>query len=269
MNQAELQQDLQRLATQFQSRVSQGGLDRADQTHAPLLDSMLQQALLYDSSILDIATGPDPVVNLLDMVVFAELNADTLQRYWLPSVWGEAGAFFDEAFSKLKEEVWPIARRILSTRQQQQLYLLIREWERKNPDQLRVEGLRLLSFAQVSGEAAAKRAEEVRGLLGGVRSATQAADQGLMLAERALFLSQRVPFLLRAHVRLGAREVAADTKVLLIDAERTSQQALTELTRRIDALMRGWIAHLGLAGAACSVLFFVCYSVARRLGASR
>lgn len=257
MNQAELQQDLQRLAGEFQSRVSQGEVDLAEHPHAKLRDSVLQQALVYESSIFDIATGPYPEINLLDMTVFAELNAGTLQRHWLPEVWGEAGSFFDEAFSELKAGVWAIVRGLLSTHQQQQLYLLIREWERKNPEQLRVEGLRLSSFVQFTGETAARANDGVRGLFGSARAAIQTADQALLLGERAMFLVQRAPFLLRAHVRLGARELMRDTKSMLND------------NQRIDALVRGWIVQLGLVGAACSLIFWGGYSVARRLGTGR
>jgi hypothetical protein len=253
MNQAELQQDLQRLATEFQSRVAQGGLALADQPQAQLRDNLLQQALLYESSILDIATGPYPEINLLDMTVFAELNADLLQRHWMPEVWGVAGSFFDDAFRALKAGVWEIVRGLFSTHQQQQLYLLIREWEAKNPEQLRVEGLRLSSFARFTGEPAARAKDGVHGLFGSARSAIQSADEALLLGERALFLVQRAPFLLRAHVRLSARELMRDMKGTLNDG------------RSIDALVRGWIIQLGLVGAACSMIFWGGYAVARRL----
>lgn len=255
MNQAELQQDVQRLATEFQSRVSQGSLALADHRDAKLRDSVLQQTLLYESSILDIATGPYPEINLLDMAVFAELNADTLQRHWMPKVWGEAGSFFDQALNELKAGVWALVRGLLSTHQQQQLYLLMSEWKSKNPDQLRVEGLRFSSFARFTGETAARGNDGVRGLFGDARAAVQAADQALLLGERAMFLAQRAPFLLRAHVRLGARELMRDTETLLHDP------------RGIDALVRGWIVQLGLVGAACSLIFWGGYTVARRLGA--
>lgn len=257
MNQAELQQDLQRLATEFQSRVARGGLALADQPHAEQHDTLMQQALLYESSILDIATGPYPEINLLDMTVFAELNADVLERHWKPDVWGEAGSFFDDAFSELKAGVWAIVRGLFSTHQQQQLYLLIREWEAKNPQQLRVEGLRLSSFARFTGETATRGKDGVLGLFGGARSAIQAADQALLLGERAMFLVQRAPFLLRAHLRLGARELMRDAQGMLNDDQR------------IDALVRGWIVQLGWVGAVCSLIFWSGYSVARRLSPGR
>jgi hypothetical protein len=225
MNQAELQQDLQRIASQFQSRITQAGFEGLDQPRASLSEAPLRQALLYQSSILDIATGPQPEVNLLDMVVFAELSADALEHYWTSERLGEARSSFIEAFRSLKADVWPLVKQVLSAAQQRQVRALIESWQRQNPNQHRVEGVRLLSFGQVAGEEAQKRADDVRGLLGGVKSATQSADQALLLANRALFLLQRVPFLLRAHARLGAREVTADTLVVLEDVDSLLQRS--------------------------------------------
>jgi hypothetical protein len=343
MNQAELQQALQRSAAQFQSRIGQVSLDAIQHADIAQQDLILRQALLYQSSVLDIATGPEPEVNLLDMVVFAELSAAVLKTYWTSERLGDASPAFSDAFESLERDVRRLVDRVLSPEQRALLQRLVDDWLAQNPHQRVVEGVRLVGFGRVAGDAADERGNAARGLLSSVKSATGAADRALLLAERALFLSQRVPFLLRAHARLGAREVTSDTRTLLDDMDALLQRsadlrpviaetsallgrvadvtervrmmsreldpmleraidlanddrleknlstadllsgralaimtelerlqqsnagALAQLTLELDALVRRWIAYLALAGAACVLLYWVCYYVVKRL----
>lgn len=224
MNQAELQQALQRIATQFLSRVGQVSMDASKGAGSEQQDLVLRQSLLYQSSVLDIATGPEPEVNLLDLVVFARLSAATLKSYWTSERLGDASQSFGAAFETLQRDVRLLEERVLSAEQRALLQRLIAGWQAQNPDQRVVEGVRFVNFGRVVGDAAAERGDEARGLLSGVKSATQAADRALLLAERALFLSQRVPFLLRAHARLAAREVTGDALALLNDMDALLQR---------------------------------------------
>lgn len=219
MNQAELQQALERITTQFQSRIGQISMGVHEHAGVEQQDLVLRQSLLYQSSSLDIATGPEPEINLLDMVVFAELCAGTLESYWTSERLGDASQAFSDAFESLERDVRPLVSRVLSPEQRALLERLIDAWQAQNPDQHVVEGIRFVSFGRVAGEAADERGRAARGLLSSVKSATRAADRALLLAERAIFLSQRVPFLLRAHARLGAREVTGDTLALLDDMD--------------------------------------------------
>jgi hypothetical protein len=219
MNQAELQQALQRSAAQFQSRIGQVSMDAIQHAGIQQQDLILRQALLYQSSVLDIATGPEPEVNLLDMVVFAELSAAVLRTYWTSERLGDASRAFSNAFDSLERDVRRLVDRVLSPEQRALLQRLIDAWLAQNPNQRVVEGVRLVGIGRVAGDAADERGNAARGLLSSVKSATRAADRALLLAERALFLSQRVPFLLRAHARLGAREMTGDARVLLDDMD--------------------------------------------------
>ncbi|HVJ21712.1 MAG TPA: hypothetical protein VM686_40185, partial [Polyangiaceae bacterium] len=177
------------------------------------------------------------------------------------------------------------------------------------------------------------------GLLGSVKAATQAADQALLLSDRAMFLATRMPFLVRLQARLGAQEIVADSldratelqgalakvpetatpvihdltalssqslaavrethaaidafKPLLgepgalretIDSTRKLAETSLELARevhaiepqdvqalattvevRVERLARRVVTYLGLLGAACSVVFWGGYIVAKRL----
>jgi hypothetical protein len=76
-------------------------------------------------------------------------------------------------------------------------------------------------------------------VLGSVKAATQAADQAILLAERGLFLANRMPFLFRLQARLGAREVLGDTVQTIgeFDALAKSLRDLQPLVDQLPALL--------------------------------
>ena len=52
-----------------------------------------------------------------------------------------------------------------------------------------------------------------------LRGATQTADTAVLLGDRALYATQRLPYLVRLHVRIALRE-------FLVDGQRTARQLL-------------------------------------------
>jgi hypothetical protein len=211
MDNIELQQDVERYASQLTERVAQA-LERLERSpSAAISDAALKHDLLCASAAVDIATGPYPEVNLLDMIVFVRLSREVVEEYWVPSVYGAAGADLQDAYRQSEEELWSVADKVMDEPRKRDLVDLIDQWRVANPAQVRVEGLRLGDFAGTASEAARARAARATGLLSSVRSATQAADQALLLAERGRFLVHRMPFLMRLQVRLAAREIVSDT----------------------------------------------------------
>jgi hypothetical protein len=206
----ELQQELQRFTTQFTERVTQA-TEVLGRSSAPRVgDEALRKNLLYVSSAIEIASGPFPEINLLDMIVFVRLSRTVLQRHWIPELYGEQGADLAEVFGRSEGELSDLAARVLSPAHRQQLSALVEAWLAENPAQVRVEGIRLADFSAAAGSAAAERAGQARGLLASVKAATRTANQALLLSERGLFLFHRLPFLWRLQARLGAREVLDD-----------------------------------------------------------
>jgi hypothetical protein len=216
----ELQQELQRFTTQFTDRITQATelLDRSSRPAAR--DEALRKNLLYVSSAIEIASGPFPEINLLDMVVFVRLSRTVLQRHWIPELYGERGADLAEVFARSEQELSELTARALSPAHRQQLASLVEAWLAENPGQVRVEGIRLADFSAAAGSAAAERAGQARGLLASVKSATRTANQALLLSERGLFLFHRLPFLWRLQARLGAREILDDALVRLTEGPR-------------------------------------------------
>ena len=226
----ELQQEMQRFATQFTDRITQATETLEESSQRPIVrHEALRKNLRYIAAALEIATGPTAEINLVDMIVFVRLSRAVLERHWIPELYGDDGAELAHIFARSEAELDAVAVGTLSQAQRDELTALIDEWLVENPRQFRVEGIRFSDFAAAAGLAGAR---EVKGLLSSVKTATRAANQALLLSERVLFLVNRMPSLWRLQARLGAREMLDD--------------AVTELSRGPEAplvRLRGGARH--------------------------
>jgi hypothetical protein len=211
VSQVELQQDIQRFTSDFMSRLAEAG-ERMYQESGPReREIALRRVLVYASNALDISTGPFPEINLADMVVFVSLCRDAYDRHWRPHVFGDNGQPLADTFAQAERQVWAMSSKILSKSQQVQFETLIAEWQRAHPERHSVEGVRFQQFSSRAAAVSAERAGRARGLFGQIKSATQSADQALLIAERAMFITQRMPFLIRVHARLALQEGLHDS----------------------------------------------------------
>jgi hypothetical protein len=243
----ELRQHLQRFSTLFADRVTQAiePLERSPRTQ--VRDEALRKNLRYISSAVEIASGPFAAVNLLDMMAFIRLSRVTLDEHWIPELYGPAGAELSEVFARSEAELRELAGRALTSSQLGELDEIVDTWLEENPEQVRVEGIRLSDFAAQAGTAAAATVKKAKGLLSSVTTATQTANQALLLSERALFLFNRMPFLWRLQARLAAREMVRD----FTDG---ADAPLGRLTDKAQLLVRRGLVAAGLlAGAGVCV----------------
>jgi hypothetical protein len=211
MNEHELTQELQRFTTRFTDRIAQAAevLERSPSQR--VRNEALRKTLGYVSSAIEIATGPYAEIGLLDMVVFVHLCRTVLDNYWIPTLYAEDGAELSDAFEKSEAEISDIAERALGASRCEHVASLVDAWLADNPTQVRVEGIRLADFASGAARAAADRMLEARGILSSVKTASEAANQAMMLVERALFLLHRMPSVWRFQARLAAREILGDS----------------------------------------------------------
>jgi hypothetical protein len=249
----ELQQELQRFTTQFSDRITQA-TETLERVAPPgVRDEALRKNLLYVSSAIEIAAGPFAEVSLLDMIVFVRLCRTVLERHFIPKMYGSDGAELAEVFARSDGELGELAERVLSPPQRQQLAHLIDTWLADNPNQVRVEGIRLADFSAMAGSAAAERAGEAKGLLASVKHATRAANQALLLSERGLFLFHRMPFLWRLQARLAAREMLGDAMTQLTDGP---QAPVPRLRHEVKAFALRGALMLGALGGAGMLLWW-------------
>jgi hypothetical protein len=231
MPELEIQQSLQRFATQFSDGVADAGETLEQSSRPHVRDGALRRGLLYASSALEIATGPSPAINLLDMFVFVRLSRSVLERHFMRE-YGDDGIALREVFAAADGQIAALMKRALGDEPSAKAASAVDAWIADNPSQTRVEGLRLSDFAEAAGTAMAERSHEIRGLLSSVKSATRAATDALQIVERALFLLHRLPFLWRLQARLGAREILGDSSMFVRDLVRMPFDRMLSGARR-------------------------------------
>ena len=242
MPEPELQEELQRFTTQFSDRITQATEELERSVPPGVRDEALRKNLLYVTSALEIATGADPEINLLDMIVFVRLSRTVLERHWIPSVYGEKAAELREVFAKSDQELGELAEQALTPGQRAELESLVGAWLADNPAQIRVEGVRLVDFSAAAGSAAAERAIQAKGLMSSVRTASHAANQAMLLGERGLFLFHRLPSLWRLQARVGSRDLISDAVALLSEGP---QAPVARIRREVSDLARRGGTYLG------------------------
>ncbi len=219
VTQAELQQALQRFSSELTAGVVDATEPLRNSQNAEVREAATRQLLVYASSALEIATEPLPEVALLDMLVFVTLSHGTVDNYWVPKLYGAQGRQLAETLARSETLIWDLAEGIMSQSERAALKQLIDAWRAENPGQVAVEGVRFHEFSSAAGEISQEQAKKTKGLLSSVKSATQSADQAVLLGERAVYLAHRMPFLLRLQATVGAHDVLADATVQMEAAQ--------------------------------------------------
>ncbi len=216
--QRELRDAVVRLGTSYVNALTEQffKLVRNADSTAFRADAQGQMGAIY-TSILQIITGPIPEDNLLDMLVLSTLLRMAFEDYWVPKVYGVKGIPLLQRMKEQENALWSLSEKFLSADQRQQLLRLISEWKQANPDQVDVEGVRLVDFA----------ADDTRqllypsGLLPEITEITRSIDEARVLAERVSVLLQFLPSVSLLHTRAAIYE-------LLVEPE--SRQLLSDIT---------------------------------------
>jgi len=252
----ELQEELQRFVSQFTDRITQAieTIERSPGASVAARDEALRKNLLYVASAMEIVSGPTAEINLVDMIVFVRLCRSALERHFIPELYGDEGGELAQVFARSEEELDRVALRVLTHAQREQVAAVIDAWLAENPEQHRVEGIRFADFATAAAGAAAEKAVQAKGLFSSVKSATRAANQALILTERALFLVNRMPFLWRLQARVGAREMLGDAVAQLSDGPDAPVQ---RITRKAQHLMRRGVLYVAALGGTAMVAWWI------------
>ena len=145
---------------------------------------------------LDIATGPNPEAALLDMLVFSSLQRIAMDAPWSTEAFGRHRRVLLDATSALEREIWDAAARYMSPEDLAELREHIAAWRARNPDMRYVFYVRFDDFAAARLDSPLADKARKGGLLVDVSDVSRSADQAILLAERALHTSNRLPTLL-------------------------------------------------------------------------
>lgn len=211
----EVQQNLMRFADEFASRMTLGIDKLRHGTNALSNAESLRWKLAFGTAACSIASGPNAVANLLDMTVYVTETRMTVEEYWQPKVFGESARVMLDSCRTAETDIWRLTDKVLKPEQQSALREAIQVWHRQNslPENLlvaRSAGL-ALQVAKVNRADTSKPGSLFSMLmldpLSGLDPARRELAQTRLFAERALFVAQKMPTLLRWQMELLSTEV--------------------------------------------------------------
>ncbi|MEN9681007.1 MAG: hypothetical protein RLZZ627_900 [Pseudomonadota bacterium] len=166
-------------------------------------------------TVIGIAAGGEPGSDLLDMVVFATLQRESLEKGWAREVLGDKADNLIKTQQQLETQIWEIAGDVLSLDQLERLRAAIRRWRIANPNQRYVSNVKFDDVAteRGAGEGAKGLQDESAGLLAPLDSAVREGEEIRLMARRSMYIIQRMPPLLMAQARFVLHEEVSPEQV--------------------------------------------------------
>jgi hypothetical protein len=245
-----LQQQVMRFADTYAATVAQAcdDVSAKSATNADLRLTMLRWKLGQATSAYTDATGQNPAVNALDMLVLVSMARMVIEDYGVET-YGDAIQRLLAAQRDLETNAWTLAGGMLKPSQQQELRDLIREWRTKNPHQRYVGPIRFREFVTALGKTPTQASSAPTSIfsllyldpLAGLDPTAAAIEETRELGERAMYYSQRMPMLLSWQVEVLAYQLAGqpESRQILNDADRlaTSSEIFAKTAQQLPQLI--------------------------------
>jgi len=225
----ELQHELFQFVDRYRERVGQAtdaGVHRATTADGRIMFQATKTS--YVSAAVSVVTGPRPIDALLDLLVMV-----TLQRM----VW-ESGADGQippaeakpvaVALRRLERQIYDLAARVLPSDVIAKVRDLSTKWRRENPEQHYVAYVR---FQNLGASSEADEVNEVissGGFLAPVETVAREAHEARLLAERTLYLVNRMPMFLEWETTLAYQRIAASPEAAGVLANLSGFRAALE-----------------------------------------
>lgn len=231
-----LQLEVMRFADNYAAIVARASDDFNAQAASPEVRLAATKWKLEQATAAYIdASGPNPVINALDMVVLATASRMVMDDNVTRRDLGEAAAPLLETHRKLETNSWSLVSSVLKPEQQVELRELILEWRRNNPNQRNVAGLRFREFLSALGKTPQRASTSPTSLFGllfldpmaSMDPTTAAIEETRNTAERAMYYTQRMPTLLNWQIELLAYEMAVqpEARQLLSDTRQFAKSS--------------------------------------------
>lgn len=209
--------DLQETVIRFSDNLlinltrNAGKLQRAGKPVDPA--EVLRWKLALGSETVSIASGANPLANLLDLTICVILTAESLETHWKPKAYGDSADPLLATFRRAEEDLWRIVVTVVPPPQIPELRKAIDAWKKENPTSESQLVTRALGFAAQAGSEEKARPGSLFGLinldpLSSLDPATQEIARSRAFAERGLYVVQKLPQLLRWQTELLALEAA-------------------------------------------------------------
>jgi hypothetical protein len=227
-----------------------------------------------NSSVLAIATSPNPNSSVLDFVSLATLTHTFLEERAAASTNEGVFDYWLDTSRLLETNAWKLAAQVFTTNQQAEFRTALLQWQARNTNIGATFFARPQDFATVIRQSAKSqdKAGSVFGLVGldpmaGLDPAVREITRTRMFAERAMYTAQRMPTLLRwqmeflAEETMGqeqladalqsvdrlsrAAESASQTAALLPDRLAAERKAILDALEQQQGQLRELSAELG------------------------
>jgi uncharacterized phage infection (PIP) family protein YhgE len=194
------------------------------------------------------ATGQNPAVNALDMLVLTTMARMVIEDYGVDT-YGDTIRPLLQAQLNMETNAWQLASGMLRPSQQQELRDLIQEWRVKNPHQRYVGPVRFREFVTALGKTPTQATAAPTSIfsllyldpLAGLDPTAAAIQETRELGERAMYYTQRMPGLLSWQVEVLAYQLASqpESKELMNDIDRLANSAdvFSKTTQQLPQLI--------------------------------
>ena len=210
-----LQEDMLRFADNFVTSTS-AAIDLLQRDGQPINRAeLLTIKVTLATDVYGLATGSNALANLVSLTVLASGARWRVEDYWLPKVYGVSAEPMLKALETREQEIWTIARRVLSPGMQAELHHSIDEWH-KNSASPQGE-LEAFASTRLVSEVTKHSEKQKTSLmpssvfalldmdpLAGLDPATRELMETRLFAERALFMGQRMPVMMQWQMELLA-----------------------------------------------------------------
>ncbi|WP_341676993.1 hypothetical protein [Niveibacterium sp. SC-1] len=249
------QEQIRALETQVQLRVmryADGYMDAvsrvvtrvaSEATNSSLRLRLVDFQIKQSTAAVQIAAGPNPRINAVDMVVLAALTRATVTSNLPPVIGAEKAQPVIDTFSRMEVGAWSLVD-FLTPAQKADLKRRLDGWA---PDASSLDSVafnRLTDFARASGlpgdDPDAKNS--ILALIGadplsGLNPALQEVQRSRVLAERAIYYAQRTPMLFDLQTRAITAAIAdmPEARTMVATSSRVGESAalLAETAARI------------------------------------
>ena len=244
-----LQAQVMRFADTYAATVAQACDDVTEKaTNSTIRLSLLRWKLGQATSAFTDATGQNPAVNALDMLVLVSMARMVVEDYGVET-YGDAILPLLTTQRNMETNAWMLASGMLKPSQQQELRDMIQEWRAKNPRQRYVGPVRFREFVTALGKTPTQATSAPTSIfsllyldpLAGLDPTAAAIQETRELGERAMYYSQRMPMLLSWQVEVLAYQLAnqPESKEILNDVDRlaTSSEIFAKTAQQLPQLV--------------------------------
>ncbi|MBI3800641.1 MAG: hypothetical protein HY268_27140, partial [Deltaproteobacteria bacterium] len=246
----DLQEQVQRAADIFLIGVTTS-VEQLRRDGAPISQVDLQTVKIsYTTTILALATGPNALANLLDMVVLITRSRLMVETYWLPEVYGESARPFLETCREAETQLWQLAASFLTAAQQEELRQTIQTMHQQDRNSPALLPLQALNFVTEVAKVSQKKRSEPSSVfsllmldpLSGLDPATRELAETRLFAERALFIAQRMPNLLRWEMELFTVKTAELPQLQQLLTNSTQLAAAADRFSQVAVQLPTWLS---------------------------